>query len=221
MSSPHNVGSPTSGQYYVGVWPLPFRAVVEFVFRGSLGTADPFNLRARAAFAFFGVAFGVARHIFLDDSTVARYRFAASMSSTHSVISLVADRTLNSRTGRLSILTSLSIWPLGDGKCYAAADQLLGTTGNGGSYLSRLGALLADKDRDVLIVPIAYSNTGMHDWAPGGIMFPRITRVLDQLHVASVTLTAVLWQQGENEGRLVDPDTQGYRQRFSGRGRLN
>ena len=40
-----------------------------------------------------------------------------------------------------------------DGKCYAAADPLLGTTGNGGSYLSRLGALLADKDRDVLIVP--------------------------------------------------------------------
>ena len=93
--------------------------MVEFVFRGSLGTADPFNLRARAAFAFFGVAFGVARLIsprlastvvtaescciVLDDSTVARYRFAASMSSTHVFISLVADRILNSRTSRLSI----------------------------------------------------------------------------------------------------------------------
>ena len=93
--------------------------MVESVFRGSLGTADPFNLRARAAFAFFGVAFGVARLIsprlastvvtaescciVLDNSTVARYRFAASMSSTHVFISLVADRILNSRTSRLSI----------------------------------------------------------------------------------------------------------------------
>jgi hypothetical protein len=124
-SSPHNVRSPASGQYYVGVWPLPFRAIVESVFCGSLVTADPFNLRARAAFAFFGVAIGVgflisrrlastgvtaeSRCIFLDASTVARCRFAAAISSTHIVISLVADRTLNSRTGRFSILTSLSI----------------------------------------------------------------------------------------------------------------
>ena len=50
---------------------------------------------------------------FLDDSTVARCWFAAVMSSTHVVISLVADRTLNSRSGRLTILTSLSIWALG------------------------------------------------------------------------------------------------------------
>src|SRR5262249_28904719 len=124
VSSPHNVGSPASGRYYVGVWPLPFRAIVEPVFCGSLVTADPFNLRARAASAFFGLVFGAAsliaprlastgvtaeRCIALVASKVARYRFAASISSTLSVISLVIDRILNSRTGRLSILTSLSI----------------------------------------------------------------------------------------------------------------
>ena len=88
--APQHRGRITSvcGHYYVGVWPLPFRAMVESVFCGTLGTPDPFDLRARAAVAFFGVAFGVARlisprlastgataescRIFLDDSTVAR-----------------------------------------------------------------------------------------------------------------------------------------------------
>src|SRR6516225_8471674 len=52
--------SRASGQYYVGVCPLPFRAIVESVFCSGLVTADPFDLRARAVFAFFDVTFGMA-----------------------------------------------------------------------------------------------------------------------------------------------------------------
>src|SRR5262249_46633305 len=123
VSLPHNVGSSTSAQYYVGVWPLLFRSILESVFRGSSPTSDPFSLRA--LFAFFGLAYGVACLIsprlpfmdgraescctFLESSTVARCRSAAARSSRDKAISLVTDRRLNSRIGPLSILTS----PLG------------------------------------------------------------------------------------------------------------
>ena len=35
VSLPHNLGSPASDQYYVGVWPLPVRAIVENLFSAA------------------------------------------------------------------------------------------------------------------------------------------------------------------------------------------
>jgi len=100
-----------------------------------------------------------------------------------------------------------------DGRCYQAQDPLLGTTGSGGSYLSRLGDLLDGSPAfpSVLLVPIAHGNTWIPDWTPDGIMHPRVLRVLDQLRAADVTVSHILWQQGEAEGSLLDPDIAAYR----------
>src|SRR5262249_45063985 len=116
------------GLSFAALFPPEAEAVVESRFCGSLETEDPLNLRARAAFALFGVVFGVVflisprlaamglmaeSCIVLADSKVARCRSAAAISSISVFISLVAYRRQNSRNGRLSILTSLSVWPLG------------------------------------------------------------------------------------------------------------
>jgi hypothetical protein len=52
------------------------------------------------------------------------------------------------------------------------------------------------------------------DWARGGIMYPRITRMLQQLRAARIEITSVLWQQDEGKGSPADPDTEGYRNDF-------
>jgi Carbohydrate esterase, sialic acid-specific acetylesterase len=95
-----------------------------------------------------------------------------------------------------------------DGRCYVAKDPLLGATRDRSNLLTRLGDLLVRRglyDR-VLLVPIAYGGTFAVEWAPQGRMHPRLKRALKMLARRRMSLTHVLWQEGEAEAAASDVD---------------
>lgn len=88
-----------------------------------------------------------------------------------------------------------------DGKCYKAADPLLGATGKGGSVWTRLGELMtrANPSRRVVIAPVGVDATSIKRWVPGGDLHFRIEEALAGLRRAGLKPDAVLWHQGERD----------------------
>lgn len=88
-----------------------------------------------------------------------------------------------------------------DGKCYPSADPLLGADGDGGSVWGRLGdQLLASGAFDrVLIVPFGIGGTALSEWTTGGRLHPRVQYAAQQLQLAGIAPTHVLWHQGEDD----------------------
>ena len=109
-----------------------------------------------------------------------------------------------------------------DGQMYHARDPLLGPTGYGANFLTRLGDLLAPDYASVVIVPIAHGGTSIDDWSPGveSYLSPRtgcywrLTHAIKQIKRAGIELTAILWQQGEAETFYHNHDSQRYIHRF-------
>ncbi|HEX4411547.1 MAG TPA: sialate O-acetylesterase [Xanthobacteraceae bacterium] len=103
-----------------------------------------------------------------------------------------------------------------DGRCYTAKDPLLGASVDGSNPLTRLGDVLLDRGmyRRVLLVPIAHGGTYARDWAPSGMMFPRLQWALERLKACGIQITHVLWQQGEAEARHSDADAQEWMRNF-------
>jgi hypothetical protein len=103
-----------------------------------------------------------------------------------------------------------------DGKCYVAKDPLLGATGANSSYLGRLGALLVASGtyRRVLLIPAAQAGSFISFWVGDGILTARLPYVLEMLQRSHIVLTDVLWQQGEAESGLIEPDVEAYRRNF-------
>jgi carbohydrate esterase-like sialic acid-specific acetylesterase len=87
------------------------------------------------------------------------------------------------------------------GKCFAAADPLLGADGIGGSFATRLGDILIQAGRydRVIVVPLAIGSASLSvlnneraDW---------ITNAISKLKEAGLTPTHFLFQQGETDAR--------------------
>ncbi len=90
-----------------------------------------------------------------------------------------------------------------DGKCYPGIDPLFGADGDGGSVWGRLGDQLVASgafDR-VLIVPFGIGGTALHEWTVGGRLHPRVQFAAQQLKIAGIEPTHVLWHQGEDDAR--------------------
>lgn len=88
-----------------------------------------------------------------------------------------------------------------DGKCYQGMDPLPGTNGTGGTVWSRLGDKvieggLYDK---VLFIACGVGGTSMNQWTPTGELYPRVLDALASLKAANITITHILWHQGEND----------------------
>jgi hypothetical protein len=86
-----------------------------------------------------------------------------------------------------------------EGRCYAIADPLAGATGSGGSIWSRLAAGIGSPD--VVLVVLAVDATSIADWKGSGALAARLTAVLDDLRRQQLTVSAILWQQGEADAR--------------------
>jgi hypothetical protein len=96
-----------------------------------------------------------------------------------------------------------------DGNCYRARDPLLGSTGTGENFATRLGDKLIEAEafEHVLLVPIVVGGTRIEDWIPGGRFFRRIEVAAKRLEERRIVLTSVLWHQGEgNNGPKVSQD---------------
>lgn len=91
-----------------------------------------------------------------------------------------------------------------DGKIFAATDPLPGGDGYGGSIWTRLGAKLALTGAydAVLFAVVAQGSTSVVEWTPGGRHHPRLASTLSNLSALGLPADFILWQQGEEEGRL-------------------
>lgn len=90
-----------------------------------------------------------------------------------------------------------------DGRCYKAADPLLGSTGPGGSVWSRLGDKLVARGLydAVIIAPAAMGGGAIENYIPGGIGHPAIINSLKSLLKSGLPPTHFLWHQGESDSR--------------------
>lgn len=87
-----------------------------------------------------------------------------------------------------------------NGKCYAARNPLLGTSGDGENVAVRLGDELIDRGlaKNVVIAPVAIGGTYLEEWRPrGGKYFEIVLEALAGLRDARLEPTAILWHQGE------------------------
>ena len=85
------------------------------------------------------------------------------------------------------------------GKCFAAADPLLGADGVGGSFATRLGDILIQAGRydRVIVVPLAVGGASL-----SGVNNEKaelLTNAISKLKAAGLTPTHLLFQQGETD----------------------
>jgi len=94
------------------------------------------------------------------------------------------------------------------GKCFAAADPLLGADGIGGNFGTPLGDILIETGRyeRVIVVPIAVAGASLatlnHEFAY------RIENAILKLKAAGLTPTHFLFQQGEKDAVLTTTEVQ-------------
>lgn len=90
------------------------------------------------------------------------------------------------------------------GKLYLARDPLLGADGNGGSVWSRLGNNIIAKDLydGVVFVPLGVGATQIARWKSDGDLHPRIIEAINELKAKQLTITHLLWHQGEQDAHL-------------------
>jgi hypothetical protein len=94
------------------------------------------------------------------------------------------------------------------GKCFAAADPLLGADGAGGNFATRLGDILIQAGRydRVILVPIAVQGASLSvlDNEEAG----RIDNVIAKLQAAKLTPTHFVFEQGEKDAVLTTTSQQ-------------
>ncbi len=89
------------------------------------------------------------------------------------------------------------------GRCYRAADPLLGPTGDRGSIWTRLGDLLVGSGRydRVVFITIGVGSTTIEEWSRGGYLHSRIISAIMESGARGLAITHLLWVQGGSELR--------------------
>ncbi len=119
----------------------------------------------------------------------------------------------NHGAGRYAASRRVDNFNVYDGKCYRATDPLLGASGDGGNFATRLGDKLIDAglfDR-VILAPIAMGGTTVEQWAEEGMFNRRIPVLIRRLFDAGLSADFILWQQGEGNQGMGDVDGRQYR----------
>jgi len=119
----------------------------------------------------------------------------------------------NHGAGRYAATKRVDNFNVYDGRCYRAADPLLGASGDGGNFATRLGDKLIDAglfDR-VILAPIAMGGTTVEQWAEEGMFNRRIPVLIRRLFDAGLSADFILWQQGEGNPGTGDVDGRQYR----------
>jgi len=100
-----------------------------------------------------------------------------------------------------------------DGKCYKAVEPLLGPSGQGGNFATRLADMLIERrlaDR-VVVAPMAMGGTTVEQWAYEGVFNRRITASIRRLYDAGLSPDYILWHQGEGNAAAGDSGGRQYR----------
>ena len=105
-----------------------------------------------------------------------------------------------------------------DGHCYRIADPLAGGAGSAGSIWSRLTASmgLQRSPRELLLVILAIDASRATNWIAPGPISTKLLSIGDALRSHHLTVSAVLWQQGEADARSATSRDMGVPLRSAG-----
>ncbi len=98
-----------------------------------------------------------------------------------------------------------------DGKCYKAVEPLLGPSGQGGNFATRLADMLIERQlaNRVVLAPIAMGGTTVEQWAHEGLFNRRIAASIRRLYDAGLSADYILWHQGEGNASAYTGDAGG------------
>jgi hypothetical protein len=128
-------------------------------------------------------------------------------------VTLGQSNAANSGQGLYAPKHRVDNFNLYDGKCYNAVEPLLGPTGQGGNFATRLADMLIERrlaDR-VVLAPIAMGGTTVEQWAIEGLFNRRIAASIRRLYDAGLTPDFILWHQGEGNAARGDVNGRQYR----------
>jgi hypothetical protein len=134
-------------------------------------------------------------------------------SRTAVIITLGESNAANHGAGRYAAKHRVDNFNIYDGKCYNAEDPLLGASGEGGNFATRLGDKLIEDglfDR-VILAPIGMGGTTVEQWAHHGMFSRRIPVLVRRLYDAGLTVDFILWHQGEGNSGVGDGGGRQYR----------
>jgi hypothetical protein len=132
---------------------------------------------------------------------------------TAAIVIVGQSNAANHGTGKYVAKRRVDNFNVYDGKCYHAADPLLGASGDGGNFATRLGDKLIEAglfDR-VILAPIAMGGTTVEQWAEEGMFNRRIPVLIRRLYDAGLRADFILWQQGEGNQGVGDIGGRQYR----------
>lgn len=134
-------------------------------------------------------------------------------SRTAVIIILGQSNAGNHGAGRYVAKHRVDNFNIYDGKCYRAEDPLLGASGDGGNFATRLGDKIIEDglfDR-VILAPIAMGGTTVEQWAEEGMFNRRIPVLIRRLYDAGLSADFILWHQGEGNPGMGDRGGRQYR----------
>ena len=90
------------------------------------------------------------------------------------------------------------------GNLYVAKDHMLGADGRGGSVWPVLGDVLIDNKlfESVIFATIGESASAISRWRPPGDLYQRLVETIKSLQRSGITITHLLWHQGETDAKL-------------------
>lgn len=140
-------------------------------------------------------------------------RIVGERSRTAVIITLGQSNAANHGLGNHVASGQVDNFNLYDGHCYHAADPLLGASGAGGNFATRLGDILIQRGRfdRVILAPIAQGGTTVEQWADEGMFNRRIMAIIRRLYDAHLTPDFILWHQGEGNLGVGDSEGRQYR----------
>jgi hypothetical protein len=115
-------------------------------------------------------------------------------------IILVLGQSNAANHGTVAQLTIASgVYTFFFGQCLKASDPMPGASGNGASFMPRLGNQLLRRGLvdSVMFVPLAIESTSISEWATHPLLVQRLHDTAQHLRRKGIAVTHVLWQQGE------------------------
>jgi Carbohydrate esterase, sialic acid-specific acetylesterase len=120
------------------------------------------------------------------------------------MVALVFGQSNSANFGETPRTAKEGVYSFYHGTLYLAQDPLPGANGDGGSVWTRLGdKIIADGLYDaVVFVPLGLGRSEIARWKSDGDLHPRILEAINELKNKQLTITHLLWHQGEQDAYL-------------------
>jgi hypothetical protein len=141
--------------------------------------------------------------------------FEVIQSKNRVMVALVFGQAGAANSGETPHTARRDVYNFYKGKLYRAQDPLLGATGDGGSVWTRLGDKLIERQSydAVVFVPVAVGGSTIARWQPDGDLHRSILDVIDDVKDHGLTITHMLWHQGESDA-ISQTSTTAYKSMF-------